>query len=64
MPGFTADDSLPDQRPDVSGTIGFWSAGAVELTLRREWVVTTLFMLLGIISHLSASQPKGGRDVS
>jgi hypothetical protein len=37
---------------------GFWSAGALELTLLGEWVVTTLFMLLGVIGQLSKSQPK------
>jgi O-antigen ligase len=44
----------------LAGLIGFWSAGAVELSLLREWVATTLFMLLGIITHLSTSQPNGG----
>ncbi len=45
----------------LAGLIGFWSAGAVELTLLREWVVTTLFTLLGIISHLLSSHIKEGR---
>ena len=42
----------------LAGLIGFWSAGMVELSLLREWVVTTLFMLLGIIKFLSTFQPK------
>jgi O-antigen ligase len=39
-----------------AGLIGFWSAGAVELSLLRERVVTVLFTLLGAIAHLLASQ--------
>jgi O-antigen ligase len=39
----------------LAALIGFWSAGVVELSLLREWVVTTLFMLLGIIGHLQSS---------
>jgi hypothetical protein len=32
----------------------------VELTLLREWVVTMLFMFLGIIGHLVSTQrPRG-----
>ena len=42
----------------LAGLISFWCAGGVELTLLREWVVTTLFMLLGIIGHLLASRPE------
>jgi O-antigen ligase len=39
-----------------AGLIGFCSAGAVELSLLREWVVIVLFMLLGIVGQLLASQ--------
>jgi O-antigen ligase len=42
----------------LAGLIGFWSAGVVELSLLREWVVTTLFVLLGIIRYLSTFQSK------
>jgi O-antigen ligase len=45
----------------LAGLIGFWSAGAVELSLLREWVVTALFTLLGIIGHLLSSQITPGR---
>jgi O-antigen ligase len=40
----------------LGALISFWSAAAVELSLLREWVVATLFMLLGIICHLLSSQ--------
>jgi O-antigen ligase len=42
----------------LAGLIGFWSAGAVELSLLREWVVVTLFMLFGIIGNLAWSPDK------
>jgi O-antigen ligase len=44
----------------LAGLVGFCTAGAVELTLLREWVVTMLFMLLGVISHLVSMQPPRG----
>jgi O-antigen ligase len=40
----------------LAGLIGLCSAGMVELTLLREWVVTMLFMLLGVIGHLVSTQ--------
>jgi O-antigen ligase len=36
----------------LAGLIGMCSAGVVELTLAREWVVTTLFLLLGTLNRL------------
>jgi O-antigen ligase len=45
----------------LAGLVGFCAAGVVELTLLREWVVTMLFMLLGVISHLVLTQPPRGR---
>jgi O-antigen ligase len=42
----------------LAALLAFWSAGAVELSLLREWVVVTVFTLLGVSTHLSASQPK------
>ena len=42
----------------LASLIGLCSAGAVELTLLREWVVTTLFTLLGVIGHLLSLQTK------
>ena len=36
----------------VAALLEFWSAAAVELTLLREWVVTTLFTLLGLSDRL------------
>ena len=36
----------------LASLIGLCAAGVVELTLLREWVVTMLFMLLGVIGHL------------
>jgi O-antigen ligase len=45
----------------LAGLVGFCAAGVVEITLLREWVVTMLFMLLGVISHLVSMQlPRGG----
>jgi O-antigen ligase len=43
-----------------AGLVGFCAAGVVELTLLREWVVTMLFMLLGVIGHLISRQPQRG----
>jgi O-antigen ligase len=45
----------------LASLIGLCSAGVVELTLVREWVVTMLFMLLGVISHLVSMQTQQGR---
>jgi O-antigen ligase len=45
----------------LAGLIGFCSAAVVELSFLREWVVITLFLLLGVIGHLSASRPQEGR---
>jgi O-antigen ligase len=40
----------------LAGLVGFCVAGVVEVSLLREWVVTVLFMLLGVISHLVSTQ--------
>lgn len=45
----------------VGGLIGFCSAAVVELSFLREWVIITLFMLLGVIGHLSALRSHQGR---
>jgi hypothetical protein len=45
----------------LAGLIGFCFAGGAELTLLREWVVTTLFTFLGIVEHLVSRQMKKGR---
>jgi O-antigen ligase len=37
----------------LAGLLGFCIAGALELTLLRLWVVTVLFLLLGVIARLS-----------
>jgi O-antigen ligase len=38
----------------LAGLIAFWTAGVVELSLLREWVITTLFTFLGIVEHLQS----------
>jgi hypothetical protein len=44
----------------LASLVGLCAAGGVELTLLREWVVTMLFMLLGVIGHLISRQPQRG----
>jgi O-antigen ligase len=39
----------------LAGLIGLSSAAAVELTFLRQWVLVVLFVLLGVIAHLTVS---------
>ena len=48
----------------LAGLIGFCCAGGTELSLLREWAVTTLFMLLGVVGNLSALQTHQERTSS
>jgi O-antigen ligase len=41
----------------LAGLIGFCSAAIVELSFVREWVLIILFVLLGVIVHLSTCRP-------
>ena len=45
----------------LAGLLGFCSAAFVELSFLRQWVVITLFALLGVIAQLSSSPAKGVR---
>ena len=38
----------------LAGLMGLCGAAAVELTFLRQWVVIVLFMLLGVIAHLTS----------
>jgi O-antigen ligase len=40
----------------LAGLIGLCGAAAVELTFLRQWVVIVLFMVLGVIAHLTSLQ--------
>jgi O-antigen ligase len=40
----------------LGGLIAFWSAGVVDLTLMREWVVITFFTILGVVGRLLSLQ--------
>jgi O-antigen ligase len=48
----------------IAGLIGFCSAAVVELTFLRQWVVVVLFILLGVIAHLIASQSMRQKEES
>jgi O-antigen ligase len=48
----------------LAGFIGFCSAGVVELSLSREWVVVIVFTLIGIIGHLSDLTKEGRTSVT
>jgi O-antigen ligase len=45
----------------LAGLVGFCVAGVVEVTLLREWVVTMLFLLLGVIGHLVSTHSQQER---
>jgi O-antigen ligase len=40
----------------MAGLIGLCGAAAVELTFLRQWVIIALFMMLGVIAHLTSLQ--------
>lgn len=42
---------------------GFCLAAAIELTFLRQWVVVTMFILLGVISQLLIHAPPGKSDL-
>jgi hypothetical protein len=42
----------------LAGLIGLSSAAGVELTFLRQWVLVVLFLLLGVIAHLTSTPPR------